>query len=134
MFDSAPVTSGSASYLISNYNYNNGTADSSATVDTPPATFMEWATNLTKAWENANLGGDYDKATGVQGENYTTFIYQLLYLVKYANNDSQEMIGYGNTYSYDNYSGQQHQVLKKQTEQHLHQRIIIICLRRVVEL
>ncbi len=103
IYDSTPVTKGSASYLITNYNYNNGTTDSQATVSTTQTNMMLWASNLTRAWENANLGGDYDKASGVQGENYTAYIYNLLYLVKYANNNSQTTVGYGNTYSYSPY-------------------------------
>ena len=104
IYDSTPTTSGSASYLITNYNYNDGTSDSQATVIPDQKNMMLWASNLTRAWENANLGGDYDKASGVQGENYTAYIYNLLYLVKYANNNSQEIVGYGNTYSYSPYS------------------------------
>ena len=104
IYDSTPITYGSASYLITNYNYNDGTSDSSATVDAIQTNMMLWASNLTRAWKNANLGGDYDKASGVQGENYTAYIYNLLYLVKYANNNSQEIVGYGNTYSYSPYS------------------------------
>ena len=104
IYDSTPITDGSASYLITNYNYNDGTTDSQATVSTTQTNMMLWASNLTRAWENANLGGDYDKASGVQGENYIAYIYNLLYLVKYANNNSQTTVGYGNTYSYSPYS------------------------------
>ena len=64
---------------------------------------LEWSHNLTLAWQNSNLSSEYKVASGVQGENYTAFIYNLLYLVKYANNNSQEMVGYGNTYTQSEY-------------------------------
>ena len=104
IYDSTPTTSGSASYLITNYNYNNGTSDSSATVSTTQTNMMLWASNLTRAWESSGLSSEYKTATGVQGENYTAYIYNLLYLVKYANNNSQETVGYGNASSSSPYS------------------------------
>ena len=104
IYDSTPTTNGSASYLITNYNYNDGTTDSQATVSTNQTNMMLWASNLTRAWESSGLSSEYRTATGVQGENYTAYIYNLLYLVKYANNNSQETVGYGNTYSDSPYS------------------------------
>ncbi len=104
VYDSTPVASGSASYLISNYNYNGGVSDSLATVASSQSNMMLWASNLTKAWENVSLG-DYKSAKGVQGENYTVFIYNLLYLVKYAHNNSQEMVGLGNDFTNSIYTG-----------------------------
>ncbi len=104
IYDSTPTTNGSASYLITNYNYNDGTTDSQATVSTNQTNMMLWASNLTRAWESSGLSSEYRTATGVQGENYTAYIYNLLYLVKYANNDSQATVGYGNTYTYSLYN------------------------------
>ena len=100
IYDSTPVTYGSTSYLITNYNYNDGVDDSQATSpDVTQTTMMLWTSNLTKEWENSELSEKYKTATGVQGENYTAYIYNLLYLVKYADNNSQEKVGYGNSYT-----------------------------------
>jgi hypothetical protein len=58
---------------------------------------------MTKAWKSSSLASEYRTASGVQGENYTAQIYNLLYLVKYANNNTQAQVGYGNTYTYQLY-------------------------------
>ncbi len=118
VYDYTPLTSGSVKYLQDYYNFEklDGTIGSSdiygqnlSEVDssnnsTTQQQFLDWSHNLTQAWTNSSLSSEYRKAKGVQGENYTVFIYNLLYLVKYANNDSQEMIGYGNTYTIGEYS------------------------------
>ena len=64
---------------------------------------LEWAHNLTLAWQNSTLDSRYKVSRGVQGENYTAFIYNLLYLVKYADNNSQEMVGSGNILTHNRY-------------------------------
>jgi len=83
---------GDRSYTFLN---SNGTKDESMSYQT---TMLDYMTNLTKAWKDSSLTG-YKKAVSCQGENYTTFIYNLLYLVKYATNDSQSAVGQGNSYA-----------------------------------
>lgn len=119
VYDYTPLTSGSVKYLQDYYNFEkvDGTVASSNTYggqnlsandasnnSTNQNQMLTWANNLTLAWETSSLNSAYRTATGVQGENYTAFIYNLLYLVKYANNNSQATIGYGNTYTYGRYN------------------------------
>ena len=117
IYDYSPITRNSAQYFQDYYYFEklDGTANSSSTYDenltisdlsnslTTQQQYLDWSNNLTLAWQNSNLSSEYKTASGVQGENYTAFIYNLLYLVKYANNDSQEMVGYGNTFTYTIY-------------------------------
>ena len=100
-----PLTNGSASYLQTYYNFGklNGSTDSAT-----QEKYLIWTNNLTKAWVDyatANpMKAQYITAVkGVQGENWYMWAYTMLYLVKYADNHSQEMIGYGNTYTYNLY-------------------------------
>ena len=96
-------TSKQSEYLISHYGYTNPT---SVTIDTyyTQANMLKYCTNLTKAWEtyltNNPAFANYTIAKSCQGENYNAFIYNLMYLVKYADNNSQAKVGYGNTYTY----------------------------------
>ena len=65
-----------------------------------------WCTNLTKAWETAQANAtmqNYACAKSCQGEGYTAFVYNYLYLIKYADNNAQEMVGNGNSLSYGKY-------------------------------
>ena len=63
---------------------------------TNQSNMQKWMDNLTKAWANSGLSADYRTVFGVQGENYKRQIVNLLYLVKYANNDAQNRVGGGN--------------------------------------
>lgn len=68
---------------------------------------LQWCTNLTKAWETAQANAtlqNYTCAKSCQGEGYTAFVYNYLYLIKYANNNAQEMVGSGNCRSYNKYN------------------------------
>ena len=100
-----PLTRGSTQHLQTYYNF--GTL-SGSTATTTQAQYLVWTNNLTTAWQNYLFDNpsmaNYITASGVQGENYHTFIYNLLYLVKYADNNSQEIVGYGNTYTRDLYN------------------------------
>jgi len=100
--DYVPLVSGGANYLINNYGFRNSSSFS-ATASTTQTQMLSWANNLTKAWTNSGLSDTYKTALGVQGENWTVYVYNLLYLVKYAHNDSQAKVGYGNTYTYTPY-------------------------------
>ena len=72
---------------------------------TMPQNMLLWCTNLTKAWESSatSLAG-YKCAKSCQGEGYTAFVYNYLYLIKYANNNAQNMVGDGNCRSYNKYN------------------------------
>ena len=118
LYNYTPLTSGSVKYLQDYYNFEklDGTVDSATPSDTglsasddsnastTQANMLQWSSNLTKTWESSSLSSQYRTVKGVQGENYTAYIYNLLYLVKYANNDSQAIVGYGNTYTYGLYT------------------------------
>jgi len=102
IYDRAPLVNGSSSYLTTNYNYGSYTG---YTANMTQYQAISWASNLTQAWQNSVLyHSAYTCATLAQSENYTAFVYNLLYLVKYANNNSQETIGYGNTYTFNLYN------------------------------
>jgi len=100
-----PLTQGSTAHLQTYYGF--GTR-SGSTAGTTQAQYLTWTNNLTTAWQNYLAGkpsmANYLNVSGVQGENYHAFIYNLLYLVKYADNNSQEKVGYGNTYTYALYN------------------------------
>lgn len=93
-----PLTSGSISYAVSNY----GCTDSAgiSNVSTTQANMQGWMDNLTKAWRNSSLASQYRQVKGVQGENWKMYIQSMLYTIKYADNNSQETVGYGATYNY----------------------------------
>ena len=101
VYNEGVCTSGSTSYFINNYGY---TTYSGATSSTTQSQMMAWATNLTKAWRDSALyNSAYTTASLAQGANYVEQIFNLLYLVKYANNDAQSKVGYGNVSSYSPY-------------------------------
>ena len=105
VYDYTPITNGSVNHLLTYYLYENNSG-LSATTSTTQANMLLWASNLTKAWESAGMtsaSGYLPNATLAQGENYVAFIYNWLYLVKYANNNAQSQVGYGNTYTYSLY-------------------------------
>jgi len=102
VYDIAVLTNGRANYMINNYGYESY---SGITNYLTQSTMVNFATNLTKAWQSSPLyNSGYTCASHAQGKNYTALIYNLLYLVKYANSNTQETIGYGNTSTYGLYN------------------------------
>jgi len=101
VYDRAPLVNGVNNYLINNYGYvtRSGITNSSS-----QSQMIAWSTNLTKAWETSGLNNQYKQVKGVQGENWTEYVYNILYLVKYANNNSQSMVGNGNVSSMSLYN------------------------------
>ncbi len=100
-----PLTNGSTKYIHDNY-YPTASVISGYDASTIPAKYMEWATNLTTAWKTADkisVAGYLPNASIAQGENYVAYVYKWLYLIKYANNDSQAMVGYGNVNTNNSY-------------------------------
>ncbi len=100
-----PTTYASSSYLHNYYYPTKSTASGYSNAPTQPQ-MQAWASNLTKAWENAgktSVSGHLPNARIAQGENYVVYIFNWLYLVKYANNNAQSMIGLGNVYTYSLY-------------------------------
>ncbi len=89
------ATVGSSDYSITDYTMNVSTQ----------SLMLSWCTNLTKAWETGatSLAG-YKCAKSCQGEGFSAFVYNSLYLIKYANNNSQAMVGNGNSSSYNKYN------------------------------
>ena len=72
---------------------------------TTQANMLQWCTNLTKAWEaSATSLAGYKCAKSCQGEGYTAFVYNYLYLIKYADNNAQDMVGNGNCRSFSKYN------------------------------
>lgn len=110
--EARPLVSGRNAYLQEHYNY--GLFDG-YTSEPTQTRFLEWSANLTNKWkayqedrtnpESLNYVENYRGAKGCQGENYVAHIWNLLYLVKYANNDSQAMVGSGNCLGNSLYGG-----------------------------
>ncbi len=99
-----PLTSGSLSYAVTNY----GTIDSANIkgTSTTQAQMQAWMDNLTNKWKNSGFNSTtYKSAKGCQGENWKRDVINILYLIKYANNNSQEQVGYGASYNYDKSTG-----------------------------
>ncbi len=72
---------------------------------TSQTNMLQWCTNLTKAWEASVTSlARYKCAKSCQGEGYTAFVYNYLYLIKYADNNAQEMVGNGNCRSFSKYN------------------------------
>ena len=99
-----PISGGAVSHLQTYYNF--GTL-SGSTLTIKMANYLAWTTNMTTAWQNYLAENPsmstYINASGVQGENYHAFIQPLLYTIKYANNNSQSMVGRGNAHTYSAY-------------------------------
>ena len=102
VYDRVPTTKGAAAHLQNRYNYDK--TDTSSTNLTTQKQLLTWATNLTMAWEESGLSSDYKKAIGCQGENWRSYIFNLLYLIKYADNNAQSQIGKGNSFSHVAYT------------------------------
>ncbi len=107
IFDYTPLTDGSASFTHTYY-FPNGTTVSGYTTPTSQDQMLAWASNLTTDWANSGLTsaeGYLPIASIAQGENYVAYVYNYLYLIKYANNDAQSTVGRGNSYSYSVVNG-----------------------------
>lgn len=109
IFDKAPFTEGSVRYFLDNYMYedNSGTQAVPATATTTQTNMLYWANNLSQKWQARNsmdLPTYLPHAKTAQGENYTAFVWIYLYLIKYANNNTQEMVGAGVTRTYELYN------------------------------
>lgn len=105
VYDRIPFVNEGNKYLIDNYGYTYAdTTYAEITKSIKQQQMMDWATNLTKAWKTSSLASQYKKAVGVQGENYTYYVYNALYLIKYANNDSQALVGRGNVSTFSAYN------------------------------
>lgn len=102
VYDRVPTAKGSATHLKNRYNYQTGSV--SLPTNTTQEQFLTWATNLTKIWEASSVSSSYKRAIGCQGENWKSYIFNLLYLVKYADNNAQSQIGKGNSFSHVAYT------------------------------
>ncbi|MBQ4535936.1 MAG: hypothetical protein IJA22_03805, partial [Clostridia bacterium] len=107
LYDWRPLTSTTITHQSTYYESSNFESSEAAKASTTQAQMLTWSSNLTKAWNDGedDLESTYKKATGVQGENWTRYIYNNLYLIKYADNHSQDTVGYGNTYAGSAYNG-----------------------------
>ena len=93
-------------HLQSKYGYGDY-SDGEITLSTASinqSTFMTMTKHLTQAWNNSGLSNDYKQVKAAQGENWKAFVYNILYLVKYATNDCQTAISQGNVLSNDVYN------------------------------
>lgn len=105
VYDYSPLTYGSVSYIQSYYNFGDSSVNNADAIPYMRQ-YAEYTTNLTKAWRSSDFFAEHADCvttTGVQGENYTSFVYNLLYIIKYANNNSQSQVGKGNSYSFSVY-------------------------------
>ncbi len=103
-----PLSYCKSAYLHEFYAENETDYSTAENVHAPTQERMlRWCTNLTKAWETAQVNAtlqNYTCAKSCQGEGYTAFVYNYLYLIKYADNNAQSMVGDGNMLSYGKYS------------------------------
>ena len=92
-----------ASHMINNYGFSTY---SEATNTTTQSQYLTWQNNLTIDWQTfASTHPTLKTASKATGENYRAFSYEILYLVKYANNNSQETVGEGNVRTRALYNG-----------------------------
>ncbi len=101
-----PLSYCKSAYLNEFYAENATDYSTEDSVNTPmQERMLLWCTNLTKAWEaSATSLVGYKCAKSCQGEGYTAFVYNYLYLIKYADNNAQNMVGGGNSRSYNKYN------------------------------
>ena len=100
-----PLSFFKSSYLNEYYAENETDYSTGGTDYAVQSNMLLWCTNLTKAWEaSATSLEGYKCAKSCQGEGYTAFVYNYLYLIKYANNNAQNMVGSGNCRSYNKYN------------------------------
>ncbi len=105
IFNYTPLTYGSASFVHTNY-FPSSTTVSGYTEIPTQAQMLSWAKNLTSDWQASGLtskSGYLPNARIAQGENYVAFVFNYLYLVKYADNNAQSMVGYGNIDTHSKY-------------------------------
>ena len=93
-----PLSDGSVAHMQSHYSYGTYTG---STTNVSQVFLLQISNNLNQAWANSGLASQYKKAVGVQGENWVSFIPNLLSIIKYADNDMQTNVGKGNVESYD---------------------------------
>ncbi len=102
VYDRAPFTSGSISYLRDNYGYtiDYGLGDANQ------ETMMVETNLLTTQWNKKQNDFDqqYRGVESAQGQNWKQYVWNMLYLIKYADNNSQEQVGRGNVDSYTAYN------------------------------
>lgn len=102
-----PYEKGSNAKMETDMGYTNNTAFTS-TVDSTPANMLSYTSNLTQQWadyatNNPSLAPYTQQSVlGVAGHDWHEFVYRILYIVKYANFNSQTTIGQGNTLSANN--------------------------------
>ena len=95
-----PLTDGSNAYCETNLGFTNNSGFDSR-VDPRPAQMLSWSNNLTKQWQDYAANNPtlapytQESIVGCAGNDWHEFVYQILYLIKYANNNSQEMVGKG---------------------------------------
>jgi len=95
IYDIGVCVNGSANYFVNNRGFTTYSGVNASVTQTQ---MMTWSTNLTRAWRASPMyNSGYSCASLVQGENYTSYVYNMLYIIKYANNNAQTTIGYGNT-------------------------------------
>lgn len=104
-----PYAEGGNSYHETNSGFTN-TSGFSSTVTANPSAMLGFSNNLTQAWQayatNNPAMAQYTQGSvqGCSGQDWHEFVYRLLYIVKYANNDSQTTVGKGNVSSSTVYS------------------------------
>lgn len=99
----AAGSAGSATHLINNYGFSTYTG---VTSNTTQEQYLTWQNNLTIDWQAyATAHPTLKTASKAVGEDYRAFAYEMLYLVKYANFNSQDQIGLGNVNTRPLYNG-----------------------------
>ena len=104
-----PLTDGSNAYMETNLGFTNNTSFDSR-VEARPAAMLGFANNLTQQWNtfatNNPAMAEYTQksVSGCAGQDWHQFVYQILYTIKYASNNSQEMVGLGNAQALSAYS------------------------------
>ena len=96
--DRCPLSGDSVAYMQNKYGYGTYTGSTTAPSQTY---YLGLTANLTQAWANSGLSSAYKTVAGAQGENWVSFIPNILSTIKYANNNMQIMVGKGNVESFD---------------------------------
>ncbi len=102
VYDRCPVSEDSVSYLQTHYGYDS-TSISGTTATAKQSQYIEWMENLSSEWQSSGLTSQYKEFSGVQGENWKMFIFNILMTIKYANNDMQSTVGMGSASSHAAY-------------------------------
>ena len=112
VFERGTITLGAVARLQNYYGYSTY---SGSTATTSQTTMLTWTGNLTSAWAASGLNSAYRQVKAAQGENWKAFVYNLLYLVKYADNNAQTNVGQGNVLSNNAYNAVKTSKLKSVT-------------------